>query len=254
MRRVVLVGNKISPGNPVTKPDGTVVRTLWGEFAYQLSGPEALEQVRADDERATNPGDTLRTLLERYGPCLVLIDEWVSYTRQLHDGSDLPAGSFETHFIFAQAEDYDEAAGRYRGLQPGGRTIDVPPESAALLVRPDAARRQWDAEAPPPAPASPSAGMGVGDPGGSGVGTDPGAGSGPGSESSPGTGSGVGAVAGSGVGSGPGQGAVAAGSGTEPASPRKQPRRFHGAVTLDATRAGSPRKSSPISPAWSAPK
>ncbi len=30
---VVLVGNKISPGNPVTKPDGTVVRTLWGELA-----------------------------------------------------------------------------------------------------------------------------------------------------------------------------------------------------------------------------
>jgi hypothetical protein len=30
VRRVVLVGNKISPGNPVTKPDGTVVRTLWG--------------------------------------------------------------------------------------------------------------------------------------------------------------------------------------------------------------------------------
>ena len=34
--RVVLVGNKISPGNPVTKPDGTVVRTLWGELAWQL--------------------------------------------------------------------------------------------------------------------------------------------------------------------------------------------------------------------------
>ena len=29
-KRVVLVGNKISPGNPVTKADGTVVRTLWG--------------------------------------------------------------------------------------------------------------------------------------------------------------------------------------------------------------------------------
>ena len=103
VRRVVLVGNKISPGNPVTKPDGTVVRTLWGELAYQLGGPEAFEHVRADDERATNPGDTLRTLLERYGPCLVLIDEWVSYARQLHDGSDLPAGSFETQFTFAQA-------------------------------------------------------------------------------------------------------------------------------------------------------
>src|SRR6185436_10214316 len=29
-KRVVLVGNKISPGNPVTKPEGTIVRTLWG--------------------------------------------------------------------------------------------------------------------------------------------------------------------------------------------------------------------------------
>ena len=37
-RCVVLVGNKISPGNPVTKADGTVVRTLWGELAYQLGG------------------------------------------------------------------------------------------------------------------------------------------------------------------------------------------------------------------------
>ena len=103
VRRAVLVGNKISPGNPVTKPDGTVVRTLWGELAHQLGGPEAFERVRADDERATNPGDALRTLLERCGPCLVLIDEWVSYARQLHDGSDLPAGSFETQFTFAQA-------------------------------------------------------------------------------------------------------------------------------------------------------
>src|ERR1017187_27367 len=33
---VVLVGNKISPGNPVTKSDGTVVRTLWGELDWQL--------------------------------------------------------------------------------------------------------------------------------------------------------------------------------------------------------------------------
>ena len=32
-RRVVLVGNKISPGNPSKKPDGTVVRTLWGKLA-----------------------------------------------------------------------------------------------------------------------------------------------------------------------------------------------------------------------------
>jgi predicted AAA+ superfamily ATPase len=100
---VVLVGNKISPGNPVTKPDGTVVRTLWGELAYQLGGKKAFGRIKADDEKATNPGDVLRELFKEYGPCLVLIDEWVAYARQLHDQSDLPAGGFETQFTFAQA-------------------------------------------------------------------------------------------------------------------------------------------------------
>jgi len=101
--RVVLVGNKISPGNPVTKPDGTVVRTLWGELAWQLGGKKAFARVKADDEKATNPGDVLRELFKEYGPCLILIDEWVAYARQLHDQTDLPAGGFETQFSFAQA-------------------------------------------------------------------------------------------------------------------------------------------------------
>jgi len=102
-RRVVLVGNKISPGNPSVKPDGTVVRTLWGELAWQLGGAAAFARIKADDERATNPGDVLRELFNDYGPCLILIDEWVAYARQLHDQSDLPAGGFETQFSFAQA-------------------------------------------------------------------------------------------------------------------------------------------------------
>lgn len=101
-RRVVLVGNKISPGNPVTKADGTVVRTLWGELAWQLGGRKAFARIQADDERATSPGDALRELFVEYGPCLILIDEWVAYARQLHDQSDLPAGGFETQFTFAQ--------------------------------------------------------------------------------------------------------------------------------------------------------
>jgi len=103
VRRVVLVGNRISPGNPVVKPDGTVVRTLWGELAWQLGGKPAFDRVQADDERATSPGDALRELFKQYGPCLILIDEWVAYARQLHEQSDLPAGSFETQFTFAQA-------------------------------------------------------------------------------------------------------------------------------------------------------
>lgn len=110
--RVVLVGTKISPGKPDTKPDGTKVRTLWGEIAWQLGyeaggmaeARRAYELVREDDENATNPGDTLRKMLDKYAPSLILIDEWVAYARQLHDeDNNLPAGSFETQFTFAQA-------------------------------------------------------------------------------------------------------------------------------------------------------
>ena len=111
VNRVVLVGNRISPGNPVAKADGTEVRTLWGELAWQLGfaaggqveARKAFERVQADDELATNPGDALRELLNEYGPSLILIDEWVAYARQLNDEGDLPAGSFETQFTFAQA-------------------------------------------------------------------------------------------------------------------------------------------------------
>lgn len=103
VRRVVIVGNKISPGNPSVKADGTAVHTLWGEIAWQLGGKAAYERIRKDDERATSPGDVMRELFNDYGPCLILIDEWVSYARQLHDQGDLPGGSFETHFSFAQA-------------------------------------------------------------------------------------------------------------------------------------------------------
>ena len=103
VQQVVLVGTQISPGDPEPKADGTVARTLWGELAYQLGGREAYERVRVDDERATNPGNKLRELLDDYGPCAILIDEWVAYARQLHDDPGLPGGTFETQFTFAQA-------------------------------------------------------------------------------------------------------------------------------------------------------
>lgn len=103
VHRAVLVGTKISPGQPSRKGDGTVVRTLWGELAWQLGGPEAYELVREADESGTSPGDGLAKLLETYSPCLILVDEWVAYARQLHETTNLPAGSFETQVTFAQA-------------------------------------------------------------------------------------------------------------------------------------------------------
>ena len=103
VRRVVFVGTQISPGKPHKKPDGTKVHTLWGEIAWQLGGKEAYKLVKEDDERATNPGHSMTEMFNKYGPCLILIDEWVAYARQLHEAGDLPAGTFDTHFTFAQA-------------------------------------------------------------------------------------------------------------------------------------------------------
>ena len=84
---------------------------MWGELAWQLGfakggateARRAYERLRADDERATSPGDLLRELFNDYGPSLILIDEWVAYARQLHDQGDLPGGSFETQFSYAHA-------------------------------------------------------------------------------------------------------------------------------------------------------
>lgn len=102
--RAVLVGQKISPAAPEEVEPGVLLHTLWGRLAYQLGGREGYELVRVDDEKGTNPGIKLKTLFEKYGPCVVLIDEWVAYARQLRDDGDrLAGGDFDTQFTFAQA-------------------------------------------------------------------------------------------------------------------------------------------------------
>ena len=74
-----------------------------GRARVAAGGKKAFARIQADDEKATSPGDVIRELFNEYGPSLVLIDEWVAYARQLHDQGDLPAGSFETQFTFAEA-------------------------------------------------------------------------------------------------------------------------------------------------------
>jgi hypothetical protein len=101
-RTAVLVGQMISPG-AVQNHNGIEVRTLWGEMAWQLGGPEGYAMVADADRTGTSPGVALVELLRRYSPCLVLIDEWVAYARQLYGVDGLPAGSFDAQFTFAQA-------------------------------------------------------------------------------------------------------------------------------------------------------
>lgn len=108
VKRAVVVGNRFAPGRVHSKPDGTQVRTIWGEIAWQLgeadgSGEAGYAIVADSDRTRSNPGDDLTTLLRRYAPCLVLIDEWVAYARELVGRDDLEGGSFGTQFGFAQA-------------------------------------------------------------------------------------------------------------------------------------------------------
>ncbi len=102
VRRAVLVGTRIAPGQPSEKEDGTVINTLWGELAWQLGGKEGYALVAEADRTSSGPGEALHVLLKKYAPCLILIDEWVAYARQLHDEGKLCGGSFETQFTFAQ--------------------------------------------------------------------------------------------------------------------------------------------------------
>lgn len=100
--RAVIVGTKLSPGQVDVKPDGTEVRTLWGELAWQLGGPDAFALIAESDRNGTSPGKKLGDVFRLVGPCLILVDEWVAYARQLFERSDLGGGSFDTQFSFAQ--------------------------------------------------------------------------------------------------------------------------------------------------------
>ena len=99
----VLDGTAHGPAQPWKRGD-QAIHTLWGELAWQLGGPEGYEMVRAADASGTSPGkDGLRELLDRYAPCVVLVDELVAYVRQFSDNQVLSGGTFDTNMSFAQA-------------------------------------------------------------------------------------------------------------------------------------------------------
>ena len=104
VNRAAIVGDHLSAGQVRTKPDGTQVRTLWGELAWQLGGPVGYAMVADSDTNGTNPGAALHDLFTACSPAVVLIDEWVAYARQLvgRDDDKLVGGTFETQFTFAQ--------------------------------------------------------------------------------------------------------------------------------------------------------
>ena len=60
-------------------PEGVTTRTLWGELALQLGGPDLYELVRANDDARACPQGIFADVLRRASPCLILIDELADY-------------------------------------------------------------------------------------------------------------------------------------------------------------------------------
>ena len=63
MRRAVIVGNDLSVLG-TTKPDGTEVRTMWGELAYQLGGRDGFDEVGRAECRSGLEGEERRRQFE----------------------------------------------------------------------------------------------------------------------------------------------------------------------------------------------
>ncbi|MGH7066967.1 MAG: hypothetical protein ACREEU_04190, partial [Acetobacteraceae bacterium] len=188
--------------------------------ASRLTGSDALavrasKKLRSDELLVASLGSTvLRKHLDDiplwrgdHVAVKQLVDDFARYLylprlagpevllQSIRDGLALLTWRTDT---FGYAESYDEAAPRYRGLRCGQR-INVSPDSAGLLVKPQVAASQLDAETklPPGAP-TPQPGPGEGD-----------------ATSRPGS--------------------SALGPATPAAPP---PRRFHGSVRLDSARVG----------------
>ncbi len=60
-------------------PEGVHTRTLWGELAVQLGGPELHAKVRANDETQRVPQGLFVDVLRAASPCLILLDELADY-------------------------------------------------------------------------------------------------------------------------------------------------------------------------------
>jgi hypothetical protein len=143
--------------------------------ALRLTGADALavrasKKLRSEDLLITSLGSTiLRKHLDEvplwrgdHVAIRQLVEDFARYlylprltgpevlAQAMRDGVALLTWQSDT---FAYAESFDEAGGRYRGLR-GGQVVALGAEDAGLIVKPEVARRQLEAEVP----AAPGAG------------------------------------------------------------------------------------------------
>lgn len=102
--RAVLVGTSRGPQDIIKLKSGRSIKTTWGELAWQLGGEEAFEMIAECDEKGIAPGSNLlEDIFKKCAPCLILIDEWVAYLRQIYKVEGLPSGSFDANLSFVQS-------------------------------------------------------------------------------------------------------------------------------------------------------
>ncbi len=100
---VVLDGTAHAPGQP-WKHGKQTIHTLWGELAWQLGEAEGFALVQEADANGTSPGkDVFCTLLDRFAPCVVLLDELVVYIRQFTESQPLSGGTYDSNLSFIQS-------------------------------------------------------------------------------------------------------------------------------------------------------
>lgn len=104
VNRAVLVGTSRGPQDVLSVAGGVKIRTTWGELAWQLGGIEAFAMVAENDASGIAPGSNLlEELFKKFGPSLILIDEWVAYLRQIYKVEGLPSGNFDANLSFVQS-------------------------------------------------------------------------------------------------------------------------------------------------------
>lgn len=104
INRAVLVGTSRGPHDTIKINKDLEIKTTWGELAWQLGGEEAFNMIAECDEKGISPGSNLlEEIFNKFSPCLILIDEWVAYLRQIYKIEGLPSGSFDANLSFVQS-------------------------------------------------------------------------------------------------------------------------------------------------------
>ncbi len=88
-RVAVLDGTHLAPTDDESTENGDPLNTLWGVMANQLGGQPAYDLIGEAARTGSAPGGgQLDRILQRFGPCVILIDELLAYTRNRNTDID----------------------------------------------------------------------------------------------------------------------------------------------------------------------